>query len=235
MSGLSGGDFFDAFFGVRIVDEAMDEDAGGVDFVGVEVAGLDDDLGFGDGDLAAGGGEGVEVARGTAVDEVAEGVGLPGFDEGDVDVDAALEDVGVAVEVFVLLAFGDESADAGAGVEAGDAGTTGSHAFGEGALRGEFDFELSGEILPFELGVFTDITGDHFFDLMGFEEEANSPLPFSPDIGAGVVAGDGEVAYTGVAEGEDEGFGDAAETEAADGKEHTVAHDAAKSCVCVGP
>jgi hypothetical protein len=54
----------------------------------------DDDLGFGDGDFAAHGGAGVEVARGAAVDEVAVGVGLPGFDEGDVGADAALEDVG---------------------------------------------------------------------------------------------------------------------------------------------
>ena len=208
--------------------EALDKDARGVDLVGVELAGLDDDLGFGDGDLAAGGGEGVEVAGCAAVDEVAEGVGLPGFDEGEVGVDAALEDVGLAVEVFVLLAFGDESADAGAGVEAGDAGTTGSHAFGEGALRGEFDFELAGEVLAFELGVFSDVAGDHFSDLMGLEEEANSPL-----VDTGVVAGDGEVSGAGVAEGGDEGFGDAAETEAADGEEHVVAHNACEGGVGV--
>ena len=75
------------------MDEALDEDAGGVNLVGVELAGLDDDLGFGDGDAAAGGGVGIEVARGAAVDEVAVGVGLPGFDEGEVGVDGALEEV----------------------------------------------------------------------------------------------------------------------------------------------
>ena len=68
---LSRRDFFDAFFGVGIVDDAVDEDAGGVDLVGVHLTGLDDDLGFGDGDLATGGRVGIEVARGAAVEEVA--------------------------------------------------------------------------------------------------------------------------------------------------------------------
>ena len=200
------------FSRVGIVDDAVDEDAGGVDLVGVEFAGLDDDLGFGDGDLAAGGGVGIEVAGGAAIDEIALRVALPGFDEGEVGDDAALEDVGVAVEVFVLFAFGDEGADAGAGVEAGDAGASCAHAFGERALRGELNFELALEILAFELGVFSYVAGDHFFDLAGLEEEADALV-----VDAGVVAGDGEVAYAGIAECGDEGFGNAAEAEAADG------------------
>ena len=53
---------------MRVVDEAVDVDAGSVDVVGVEFAGGRRFLDFGDGDLAAGGGERVEVARGLAVD-----------------------------------------------------------------------------------------------------------------------------------------------------------------------
>ena len=206
----------------------MNEDGRGVDLVGIEFAGLDDDLGLSDGDFAAGGGVWVEVAGGAAVDEVAVGVGLPGFDESDVSLDAALEDVGVAVEVLVLFALSDKGANAGAGVEAGDACTAGSHALGESALGGELDFEFSGEVLAFELGVFADVAGDHFFDLMGGEKEANSPV-----VNTGVVAGDGEVACAGVAEGGDEGFGDAAEAEASNGEEHAVAHDACEGGVGV--
>ncbi len=217
------------FSGLRMVDEAVDEDAGGVDLVGVELAGLDDDLGFGDGDLAAGGRVGIEVAGGAAVDEVAVGVGLPGFHEREVGEDAALEDVGVAVEVLVLFAVGDERADAGARVEAGDAGAASSHAFGERALRGELDFELAGEELAFELGILSDVAGDHFFDLTGLQEKADAPV-----VDARVVAGDGEVAHAGVAQSGDEGFGDAAEAEASDGQQHVVADDACEGGTGVG-
>ncbi len=46
------GVFLDTLFGVWIVNEAVDEDSGGVDLVGVELAGGDDVLGFGDGGSA---------------------------------------------------------------------------------------------------------------------------------------------------------------------------------------
>ena len=191
--------------------------------------GCDDDLGFGDGDLAAGGGVGIEVAGGAAVDEVAVGVGLPGFDQGEIGADAALEDVGVAVEVLVLLAFGDECADAGAGVEAGDSGAACAHAFGERALGAELDFELAGEELALELGVLAYVAGDHFFDLTGLQQEADAPV-----VDAGVVAGDGEVAYAGIAQRRDEGFGNAAQAEAADGEQHAVAGDVGQRGAGVG-
>ena len=64
---------------------------------------------------------------------------------------------------------------------------------------------------------------------MGLEEEAEAPV-----VDAGVVADDGEVADTGVAQGEDEGFGDAAEDEASDGEEHAVADDVGEGGAGVG-
>jgi hypothetical protein len=45
-------------------------------------------------------------------------------------------------------------------------------------------------------------------------------------IDACVVAGDGQVADAGVAQGKNELFGDATKTESADGHEHAVADDA---------
>jgi hypothetical protein len=81
----------------------------------------------------------------------------------------------------VFLAFGDDGSDAGAGVEAGDACAAGAHAFGEGALGAEFDFELAGEVLAFELGVFADVAGDHLFDLAIFEQEPR-PQPSTPAL-----------------------------------------------------
>ena len=57
--------------------------------------------------------------------------------------DAALQDVGFAVEVLVLLAFGDHRADAGLGVKAGNTAAAGTHPFGQSALRIEFQLELA--------------------------------------------------------------------------------------------
>ena len=62
-STFADGALLDAFFRMRVVNEAMDKDAGRVNRVGIELAGLDDDFGFGNGDLAAGGDHGVEIAR----------------------------------------------------------------------------------------------------------------------------------------------------------------------------
>src|SRR6185437_10595309 len=208
---------FNALLGVRIVDEALDEDAGCVNLVGVELAGLDDDLGLGDRDAAAGGDVGVEVARGAAVDKIAVGVGFPGLHQREVGVDGALQQILMAVELAHLFAFGDLGANAGARVEAGDAGSAGAHAFGECALRCKLDFDLAGEELALELGILANVAGDHLAYLAGLEQEAKAPA-----VDAGVVARDGEVARAGGPESEDESFGDSAKAEAADGNEHAV-------------
>src|SRR6185437_3346858 len=187
----------------------MNEDPGRMDIVRVEFARLDDDFGFGDGELTAGGGVGVEVARGAAVDEIAVEIGLPRFDECHVGAYAALEDVCDAVEIFVLLALCDDGADAGAGIEAWNAGAAGAHALGQCALRAELDFEFTRKKLTLELGIFAHVAGDHFFYLTGFKQHAEAPA-----IDAGVVAGDGEVAYTRIAQRLNQRLGNAAQAEA---------------------
>src|SRR3546814_7557911 len=79
-------------------------------------------------------------------------------------------------------------------------------AFGERALRAEFDLELARQILPFELLILADIGGDHFLDLLGAEQLAEALA-----VDAGIVAGDGEVLYAGVADRVDQPLGDAAQ------------------------
>ena len=116
---------------------------GRVDASGSSGAERHDLLDLGDADAARGGAVGIEVARGLPVDEVALLVGLPGLDDGEVGDEAALQDVGLAVEVLVLLALGDDRADAGLGVEARDAGAAGADALGQRALRVELELELA--------------------------------------------------------------------------------------------
>src|SRR3954451_22584163 len=102
----------DALLEVHAVHDALHEDAGRVDVVGIDLAGLDEVLDLGDGDAGRGRHDWVEVARRLAVDEVALGIALPGMDDGEVGEDAAFHDVALAVELALLLALGDERADA---------------------------------------------------------------------------------------------------------------------------
>src|SRR3546814_19155079 len=114
-------------------------DAGQVDAVGVEAADGDDFLDLGDADLCRGRHRLVEVARGLAEDEVAALVGLPPLDDGEVGEDAAFEDIILSVEILHFLAPGNEGADAGLRIEARYARAARTAAFGERALRPEFD------------------------------------------------------------------------------------------------
>jgi hypothetical protein len=92
-----------------------------VDGVRIEASDRHDLLDLGDADPAGGRHRLVEVAGGLAEDEVAALVGLPALDDRQVRADAALEDVGLAVELLMLLALGDLRSDAGLGVEARNA------------------------------------------------------------------------------------------------------------------
>src|SRR5690606_24468994 len=108
------GAFFDAFFEAA-ADQPVDVDAGGVNLRRVEFTGFDDLLDLDHGDAPGGGDHRVEVLRGVAVDHIAEVVGLPALDDGEVAGDGRLEDVVTAVDLARFLAFGDRGAVAGGG------------------------------------------------------------------------------------------------------------------------
>ena len=65
--------------------------------------------------------------------------------------------IGLAVEIVQFLAFGDHRADAGLGVESRDARAAGADAFGQRALRIEFQLQLAGQIRLLEQLVLADI------------------------------------------------------------------------------
>src|SRR5690606_25965474 len=149
----------------------------------------------------SGGGE-IEVARGLAEHEVAGFVGLPRLDDAEVGENAALEDVRFAGELLVLLAFGDLGADAGLGVEAGDAGAAGAHALGERALRAELVLELAGEVLALELLVLADVGPDHLPDLARAQQLADALV-----VDPGVVAREREILDPARLDRVDQSFG----------------------------
>src|SRR5262252_343861 len=77
---LADGPLLDRFLEARSGDDALHVDAGRVDAVGLELAGLDQGLDLGDGDASRGRHHRVEVARGLSIDQVAEAIALPRLD-----------------------------------------------------------------------------------------------------------------------------------------------------------
>ena len=129
------------------------------------------------------------------IDEIAFRVALPGVDEREVGDQAALHDIGLAVELAHLLALGDHGADAGLGEEGRDAGAAGADALGERALRVEFDLELAGEDMLREHLVLADIGRDHLLDLPGLEQQAEAAA-----VDARIVGDDGQILDAGIAD-----------------------------------
>jgi hypothetical protein len=84
--------------------------------------------------------------------------------------------------------------------------------------------------LALELSIFADITGDHLLDLPRLQQHAYPPL-----IDARVVAGDGEVADSAIAQSLNQGIGNAAQAEAANCQQHSIAHDALQCGSCIRP
>ena len=149
----AGSALLDRLAGLADLDDALHEDARGVDVLGVEFAGFDELLDLGDRDPAGHGAQRVEVARRRVVDEVAVPVAAGRADEREVGDDPVLQHVVPAAELADLLrrrgdrdravgvvaprqpTVGDQGADAGRGVERRDARAAGPQPLGQRALR----------------------------------------------------------------------------------------------------
>src|SRR5205823_5032852 len=103
--------------------------------------------------------------------------------------------------------------------EAGNARSTGAHAFRERALRYEFDFKLAGKGKLFEQFVLSNVCCNYFADLPRFQEEAGAAA-----VNPGVVADDGEILASLVVERADEVFRNAAKPESAEHDRGSVMH-----------
>src|SRR5712692_5012562 len=137
--GFAHGAALDFLFVEGALEDGVDEDAGGVDLVGRELAEFYELFNFGDYVIGGGGHHGIEVARRFAIDEIAPAVALPGFDESEIAAQGAFEDVLAAIEFAGFFAFGNHGAVAGRCVEGWNARAPGADAFGEGALRIQLD------------------------------------------------------------------------------------------------
>src|SRR3546814_2222535 len=125
-----------------------------------------------------------------------------------------------AVDLTRLLALGDDGAVAGGGEESRDAGPAGTQALGQGALRVEFEFELSGQELPLEFLVLAHVGRNHLLDLPGPQQLAEAEAVY-----AGIVGDHGQALHAGVAPPGAQSPGDAAQADAADGAGLVVGED----------
>src|SRR4029079_5599871 len=172
----------------RAMQDVLHEDARRMHLVRLDLARLDEVLDLRERDACGGGHHRVEVPGGLAKDEVASAVADERTDEREVGLQRHLQHEVTPVDDARLFPFGDDRSVAGRSEEAADAGAAGADALGEGALRHQFDLELAGEELPFELLVFADIGRDHLADLLRLEDRPEAEV-----VDAGVVADDREV------------------------------------------
>src|ERR1700761_9236893 len=105
--GCTNGSSLDAFL-AGCLEDALHVDAGSVDGVGIQFTGLDQVIDLRDGDASGGGDHGIEITRGSPVDQIALAIPLPCLHEGEVRVQGGLQNVFAALEGARLLAFGDE-------------------------------------------------------------------------------------------------------------------------------
>src|SRR5262245_41874824 len=104
--------FLDPLRVVAALEDLLHEDAWRVHDVGIDLAGLDQMLDFGNRAAGGGGHHRVEIPRRLSISEVSIGVALPRLDKREVGQQRSLEHVVAAVELARLLAFRDQRAEA---------------------------------------------------------------------------------------------------------------------------
>src|SRR5690606_38699009 len=183
--------------------------------------GIDNFLNLDHRDLARHGDIGIEVACGTAKQQVACAVGLPCLDQRDIRHQRTFHDISFAIEFAQFLAVRNDGAYTCLGEECRNARPTGAELFSQRTLRGEFQFQLTRQELAFELFVLAHVGGDHLADLTGFEQ-----LSQTKAVDTSIVADAGQVLYACIPQCGDERLGNAAEAEATHSDHLAIGHDA---------
>ena len=131
--------------------------------------------------------------------------------------DAAFQDIGLSIEIACFLAFRNNGADAGFGLESGNARAARAHAFRQSALRIEFDFQFAGQKQFGEKLVFADVRGKHLLDLPLLHQFSETET-----IHARIVADQSQSGNACEVDRLNAMFWDSAKTETACGDRHVV-------------
>ena len=124
--------------------QVIDEAARGVDEVRVQRPGRDDLLHLGDDQLRGGRGGLIEIVFRHTVLQVADGIGAPGPDDGNVGAQRGNEHHLRAVDGSGLTAVRQRCSCRGGREEPPKAGPAGADCLGQGALGQEFEFDIPG-------------------------------------------------------------------------------------------
>ena len=180
------------------------------------------------GDFAGGCHHRIEVAGRLAINEIAFGIALIGVDDRDIGDKAALHDIGGAVEFAQLLSLRHEGPNAGFCEKCRNPGAPCPDAFGECALRIEFEFQFAGQILPLEELVLADIRRDHLFDLPRLEQNAQSGA-----IDPRIVRDDRQILDPEIMNGLDQNVRNAAKPKSSRHEDHSVLDDVGQGRTCI--
>jgi hypothetical protein len=171
----------------------------------------------------------VEVAGRLVKDQVAVSVTAQGVYEREVGDDGSFQDVAASVEPLHWLArrgrsdrsvrvvapghptVGNISADTGRCEERCHAAAAGTQTLGQRALRHEFNFKLTVEVLASELLVVTNIGADDTSRLAGLQQLAETYA-----VDAAIVRHEFKLVRVQLQQTRDQGGGNAAEAEPAD-------------------
>ena len=193
------------------LEEPLDEDARRGDSVGIDPPGGDELLHLGDGRARGHRHHRREVPRRAAEEQVSHRVALPGLDERVVRGEGGLHHVGTPAEPAHLLALRDDRAVAGGGEEGGHPRAAGPDPLRERTLRVQLHLDLAGEEHLLEDLVLADVGRHHLLHLPVLQQERDAEV-----VGAGVVAHDGQVLRSLLAQRGDEVLGDPAQAETGD-------------------
>ena len=219
------GALLNAFFVALPLENALYENPGRVDFIGVEGAFWDQFLDLCNGDFAGHGHHGVEIAGRGLVDQVARRVPFPRFDKCEVCGQGAFQNVGFAIELPDFLALRHFCSKACRREKCGDARTTGAAALGQRALGNQVHFQFSTEHLAFKLVVLTDVGADHFADLALLQEQTQAKI-----IHPGVVRDARQIVDFQPHQFGNAALGNATQSEAAQHERHARLDPGTRSC-----
>src|SRR5664280_2271102 len=217
----------DTFLVVRSLEDALHVNAGGAHMVWLDFSGLDQVLDFDDRHLCCRCHHGIEVLRRLAIHQIAPTVALPGFDEREVGFQCPLQHIRPAIKLARLFALGNHRPESRRGVEGGDPRSASANAFGEGALRNEFQIDAAGQHHLFQQAVFADVASLVRLDLASGQHQPEAKV-----VNPHVVADGVQILHAFLDQGADEVLGDPAQAEAPD-HERVAIFDAVNGLICV--
>src|SRR5262249_1845286 len=148
---------FDPSFIPYPSDQMLDEDPGRDDVVRIDLAGLHEELHLRDRDPSGRRHDWIEIASGAMVDEITQPIPFPRSNESEIGTERLFEHIRLPVDDSGFLPFPNDRPIRGRREEPPDASAGSTNPLGKRPLRDQFDLELPGKVLSFELPILANI------------------------------------------------------------------------------